>query len=56
MAYLGGEAAPEWIDRLAAEARAVDGFTGAENLLHAPGTPSPAPEPRSLAAQQMDCS
>jgi osmotically-inducible protein OsmY len=51
VAYLRGEASPEWIDRLAAEARQVDGISGVKNLLHAPGTPTPAAEPRFLAAQ-----
>jgi osmotically-inducible protein OsmY len=49
--YLRGEAPPEWIDRLAAGARAVDGVTGVKNLLHTPGTPTPQPEPRFLAAE-----
>jgi hypothetical protein len=31
----------EWSDRLAAEARSVDGIKGVENLLHPPGTPAP---------------
>jgi hypothetical protein len=31
----------EWADRLAAEARSVDGIKGVENLLHPPGTPAP---------------
>jgi osmotically-inducible protein OsmY len=50
--YLRGEAPPEWIDRLAAGARGVDGVTGVKNLLHTPGTPTPQPEPRFLAAEQ----
>ena len=41
IAHLRGEAEPEWIERLAAEARNVDGIRGVENLLHAPGTPAP---------------
>jgi osmotically-inducible protein OsmY len=49
--YLRGEAPPEWIDRLAGEARQVDGISGVKNLLHTPGTPTPAPEPRFLAAE-----
>jgi osmotically-inducible protein OsmY len=37
IAHLRGEVAdPEWIERLAAEARKVDGIRGVENLLHAP--------------------
>jgi osmotically-inducible protein OsmY len=51
VAYLRGEAPPEWIDRLAAAARAVDGIEGVKNLLHSPGTPTPAAEPRFLAAE-----
>jgi osmotically-inducible protein OsmY len=53
VAYLRGEASPEWIDRLAAEARRVDGISGVKNLLHTPGTPTPAAEPRFLAAQHF---
>jgi osmotically-inducible protein OsmY len=49
--YLRGEAAPEWIERLATEARAVEGIQGVKNLLHTPGTPTPAAEPRFLAAE-----
>ena len=41
IAHLRGEAEPEWIERLATEARNVDGIRGVENLLHAPGTPAP---------------
>ena len=45
--YLRGEVAEQsWIDRLADEARKVDGITGVKNLLHAPGTPAPAAESR----------
>jgi osmotically-inducible protein OsmY len=51
VAYLRGEATHEWIDRLGTEARKVDGVKGVKNLLHAPGTPTPAPEPRFLAAE-----
>ena len=53
VAYLRGVAAPEWIDRLAAEARQVEGISGVKNLLHTPGTPTPAAEPRFLAAQHF---
>jgi hypothetical protein len=42
-----------WIDRLAAETRKVEGITGIKNLLHAPGTPTPAAEPRFLAWEQF---
>jgi osmotically-inducible protein OsmY len=54
VAYLRGEVADQtWIDRLAAETRRVEGVTGVKNLLHAPGTPTPAPEPRFLASEQF---
>ena len=32
-------------------ARQVDGIKGVKNLLHTPGTPTPQPEPRFLAAE-----
>jgi osmotically-inducible protein OsmY len=51
VAYLRGEASRDWIDRLGSEARAVAGITGVKNLLHTPGTPTPAAEPRFLAAE-----
>ncbi|HEX6022253.1 MAG TPA: BON domain-containing protein [Solirubrobacter sp.] len=51
--YLRGAVADQaWIDRLGAEARKVEGITGVKNLLHAPGTPTPAAEPRNLASEQ----
>jgi osmotically-inducible protein OsmY len=53
VAYLRGEASPDWIERLGTEARQVDGITGVKNLLHSPGTPTPAAEPRFLAAQHF---
>jgi osmotically-inducible protein OsmY len=41
--YLRGMVADEaWIERLAEEARKVDGVKGVKNLLHRPGTPAPA--------------
>src|SRR4051794_7154157 len=49
--YLRGEAPPEWIDRLAGDAREIAGIKGVKNLLHTPGTPTPQPEPRFLAAE-----
>jgi osmotically-inducible protein OsmY len=49
--YLRGEAPPQWIDRLAADARGVEGIKGVKNLLHSPGTPTPAAEPRFLASE-----
>jgi osmotically-inducible protein OsmY len=39
--HLRGEVDEEWSNRLAAEARCVDGIKGVENLLHPPGTPAP---------------
>jgi osmotically-inducible protein OsmY len=45
--YLRGMVADgQWIDRLADEAKKVDGVKGVKNLLHRPGTPAPAAEPR----------
>ena len=53
VAYLRGEVADEaWIERFGTEARKVTGITGVKNLLHAPGTPTPEAEPRSLAAER----
>ena len=52
--YLRGIVADEaWIDRLADEAKKVDGITGVKNLLHPPGTPAPAAEPRGAAADRL---
>jgi osmotically-inducible protein OsmY len=53
VAYLRGVAEPEWIDRLAAETRQVDGISGVKNLLHTPGTPTPPAEPRGFAAEHF---
>jgi osmotically-inducible protein OsmY len=45
--YLRGVVADEgWISRLADEAGKVEGVKGVKNLLHRPGTPAPAAEPR----------
>jgi osmotically-inducible protein OsmY len=53
IAYLRGEVADHaWIERLGAEARKVQGIDGVKNLLHVPGTPTPAAEPRFLASEQ----
>ena len=50
--YLRGMVADEqWIDRLAAEAKKVDGVKGVKNLLHRPGTPAPAAEPRGAISE-----
>ena len=38
-----------WIERLADDARKVDGIKGVKNLLHRPGTPAPAAEPRGAS-------
>src|SRR5215210_8558556 len=53
IAYLRGTADEEWIDRLCTEARGVDGIKGVKNLLHPPGTPAPAPEPRAAAQERL---
>ena len=55
IAHLRGEVADdEWADRLAAEARNVDGIKGVENLLHEPGTPAPEAEPRGLVQERTE--
>jgi len=52
--YLRGEVADEsWIERFGTEARKVQGIKSVKNLLHAPGTPTPAAEPRFLASEQF---
>jgi osmotically-inducible protein OsmY len=54
VAYLRGEVADhDWIDRLGALTRKVEGITGVKNLLHGPGTPAPPAEPRFLASQHF---
>jgi len=54
IAYLRGEVSDAaWIERFATEARKVHGIKGVKNLLHAPGTPTPAAEPRFLASEQF---
>jgi osmotically-inducible protein OsmY len=40
-----------WIDRFADEATKVDGIKGVKNLLHRPGTPAPAAEPRGAVQE-----
>jgi len=51
--YLRGMIADEqWIERLAEEAKKVDGVKGVKNLLHRPGTPAPTPEPRGAVTEQ----
>jgi osmotically-inducible protein OsmY len=52
--YLRGMVADEtWIERLADQAKSVDGVKGVKNLLHRPGTPAPAAEPRGAATDRM---
>jgi osmotically-inducible protein OsmY len=53
VAYLRGMIADEaWIERLADEAKKVDGIKGVKNLLHRPGTPAPAAEPGGAIADR----
>ncbi|MDA0185038.1 BON domain-containing protein [Solirubrobacter phytolaccae] len=52
--YLRGTADEAWTERFGKEARKVQGITGVKNLLHAPGTPTPAAEPRFLASEQFN--
>ena len=55
VAYLRGEIADQaWIDRLGTAARKIQGIPGVKNLLHVPGTPAPAAEPRSLASEPFE--
>jgi osmotically-inducible protein OsmY len=54
IAYLRGTVDDEWNERLASEARNVDGIKGVKNLLHAPGTPAPAAEPRGMVQERRD--
>ena len=50
---LRGEVADDqWISRLADEASHVDGIKGVNNLLHSPGTPAPAAEPRGTVTDR----
>ncbi len=51
--YLRGMVADEtWIERLADAAKKVDGVKGVKNLLHRPGTPAPAAEPRGATTER----
>jgi osmotically-inducible protein OsmY len=51
--YLRGSVADEaWITRLADGAKTVDGVKGVKNLLHQPGTPAPAAEPRRAVSDR----
>jgi osmotically-inducible protein OsmY len=42
-----------WIDRLGDGAKKVDGVKGVKNLLHRPGTPAPAAEPRGAVQERL---
>jgi hypothetical protein len=54
VAYLRGAVADEaWIARFADEAKKVDGIKGVNNLLHRPGTPAPAAEPRGAVSDRL---
>jgi osmotically-inducible protein OsmY len=54
VAYLRGEVpSDEWIERFGKDARKVRGISGVKNLLHTPGAPTPAAEPRFLASEQF---
>ena len=54
VAYLRGVVEAEgWIAKLADEAAKVDGIKGVNNLLHAPGTPAPSPEPQGTATERQ---
>ena len=50
--YLRGTAEDAWIARLADEAGRIDGVKGVKNLLHRPGTPAPAAEPRGAFTER----
>jgi BON domain len=53
VANLRGVVADEnWITKLADDAKKVDGIKGVNNLLHRPGTPAPAPEPRGSVTER----
>jgi len=53
VASLRGEVADEqWITRLEEDAEKVDGIKGVNNLLHPPGTPAPAAEPRGAITER----
>ena len=53
VASLRGEVADQqWITRLGEDAEKVDGVKGVNNLLHPPGTPAPAAEPRGAITER----
>jgi osmotically-inducible protein OsmY len=52
--HLRGTVADDsWIDRLGDGAKKVDGVKGVNNLLHRPGTPAPAAEPRGAVQERI---
>ena len=52
--YLRGVVADDaWIQRLADDAKKVDGIKGVKNLLHRPGTPAPTAEPRGAVQDRI---
>ena len=54
VAYLRGVVDDDaWIARLGDDAKKVDGIKGVENLLHRPGTPAPAAEPRGAVHDRL---
>jgi hypothetical protein len=52
VASLRGETNEPWITRLAEDAEKVDGIKAVNNLLHPPGTPAPAAEPRGAITER----
>ncbi|HEY6691571.1 MAG TPA: BON domain-containing protein [Solirubrobacteraceae bacterium] len=54
VAYLRGTVADEaWIAKLEDDAKKVDGIKGVNNLLHEPGKPAPAAEPRGAVQDRL---
>jgi osmotically-inducible protein OsmY len=54
VAYLRGTVTDEeWIARLGDDAKKVDGIKGVNNLLHEPGKPAPAAEPRGAIHERI---
>jgi osmotically-inducible protein OsmY len=52
--HLRGTVADDaWIQRLADDAKKVDGIKGVKNLLHRPGTPAPTAEPRAAVQDRI---
>lgn len=55
IAYLRGAVEDDrWADKLASEARHVDGIRGVESLLHPPDEPAPEAEPRGLVQERRE--